>query len=411
MCWPAGGAAGERAAGAGCGGDHRPGPARGLRDLPRAERGARQDLLPRHPAAAARQAAARARALRLRALRRRARRRPRPARPGGPGQLGRRVPRRPRRAATARDPVSRAAIHTARTWDIPRDTFEAFLASDARWTSPSPATRPTPTSSTTCTARPPSSACRWCRSSSRCDPHAAGYAQTLGEAFQLSNFIRDVAEDLRRGRVYLPQEDLDAVRRHPRRPRARPDAAAGPRAARLRDRPHPRALPRRRARHRPAAPDEPRLHPHRVRALPRHPRRGREGRLPGAGPPGRACRSPRRLRVAVPGLVRARRARGARAAEPPPPPHPPRQRLHAPARSRTAGPPPARRPAARPRIAVVVVRHDVAPGEPAVGQQLEEQRRSRTPSRTTRRVTSRVRSTHEVEQQRDATTPSTASAV
>ena len=31
----------------------------------------------------------------------------------------------------------------------------------------------------------------------------------LGEAFQMSNFIRDVAEDLRRGRVYLPQEDLD----------------------------------------------------------------------------------------------------------------------------------------------------------------------------------------------------------
>jgi phytoene synthase len=31
----------------------------------------------------------------------------------------------------------------------------------------------------------------------------------LGEAFQMSNFIRDVGEDLRRGRVYLPQEDLD----------------------------------------------------------------------------------------------------------------------------------------------------------------------------------------------------------
>ena len=30
------------------------------------------------------------------------------------------------------------------------------------------------------------------------DPRAAGHAQTLGEAFQLSNFIRDVAEDLRR---------------------------------------------------------------------------------------------------------------------------------------------------------------------------------------------------------------------
>jgi phytoene synthase len=35
------------------------------------------------------------------------------------------------------------------------------------------------------------------------------HAIDLGVAFQLTNFIRDVAEDLRRGRVYLPQEDLD----------------------------------------------------------------------------------------------------------------------------------------------------------------------------------------------------------
>jgi phytoene synthase len=33
-------------------------------------------------------------------------------------------------------------------------------------------------------------------------------ARELGYAFQLTNFIRDVAEDLARGRVYLPQEDL-----------------------------------------------------------------------------------------------------------------------------------------------------------------------------------------------------------
>jgi phytoene synthase len=36
------------------------------------------------------------------------------------------------------------------------------------------------------------------------------YASDLGIAFQLSNFIRDVGEDLQRGRVYLPMEDLDA---------------------------------------------------------------------------------------------------------------------------------------------------------------------------------------------------------
>ncbi len=34
-------------------------------------------------------------------------------------------------------------------------------------------------------------------------------ARELGRAFQLTNFIRDVAEDLRRGRIYLPLEDLD----------------------------------------------------------------------------------------------------------------------------------------------------------------------------------------------------------
>jgi phytoene synthase len=35
-------------------------------------------------------------------------------------------------------------------------------------------------------------------------------ARQLGLAFQLTNFIRDVAEDLDRGRVYLPAEDLAA---------------------------------------------------------------------------------------------------------------------------------------------------------------------------------------------------------
>jgi phytoene synthase len=35
------------------------------------------------------------------------------------------------------------------------------------------------------------------------------FAVDLGIAFQLTNFLRDVAEDLRRGRVYLPQESLE----------------------------------------------------------------------------------------------------------------------------------------------------------------------------------------------------------
>ena len=39
----------------------------------------------------------------------------------------------------------------------------------------------------------------------RADPHA----EALGVAMQLSNFLRDMAEDWRRGRVYLPLEDLE----------------------------------------------------------------------------------------------------------------------------------------------------------------------------------------------------------
>jgi 15-cis-phytoene synthase len=34
------------------------------------------------------------------------------------------------------------------------------------------------------------------------------YAIDLGVAFQLTNFLRDVGEDLRRGRIYLPQDSL-----------------------------------------------------------------------------------------------------------------------------------------------------------------------------------------------------------
>ncbi len=39
-------------------------------------------------------------------------------------------------------------------------------------------------------------------------PAAKASARALGLAFQLTNFLRDVAEDLDRGRVYLPADDL-----------------------------------------------------------------------------------------------------------------------------------------------------------------------------------------------------------
>jgi 15-cis-phytoene synthase len=41
---------------------------------------------------------------------------------------------------------------------------------------------------------------------------AAPYAAALGKAFQLTNFLRDVDEDLERGRIYLPADELAAHR-------------------------------------------------------------------------------------------------------------------------------------------------------------------------------------------------------
>jgi 15-cis-phytoene synthase len=204
-------------------------------------------------------------------------------------------------------PISAAAIHTARTWDIPRDTFEAFLASmqmDITVTEYStyadlehymygsagviglqmvPILEPL-------------------------DARAAGHARILGEAFQMSNFIRDVAEDLRRGRVYLPQEDLD------RFGVIRADLAPG------RTPPHVRELlafevARTRRLYAGAEPGIDMLHPT-SRDCIRTAFTLYRGILDAVEKAGYqvldrrvAVPLPRRLRVAVPALVRARRAR------------------------------------------------------------------------------------------------------
>ncbi|HEY6235065.1 MAG TPA: squalene/phytoene synthase family protein [Candidatus Elarobacter sp.] len=39
-------------------------------------------------------------------------------------------------------------------------------------------------------------------------PEAAGYGVALGRAMQMTNILRDVGEDARMGRIYLPSEDL-----------------------------------------------------------------------------------------------------------------------------------------------------------------------------------------------------------
>ena len=56
-------------------------------------------------------------------------------------------------------------------------------------------------------SRASSASCRR-RSSATPNPSTRGYARDLGIAFQLTNICRDVGEDARRGRIYLPQEDL-----------------------------------------------------------------------------------------------------------------------------------------------------------------------------------------------------------
>jgi len=110
--------------------------------------------------------------------------------------------------AAVTHPVSLAMIHTMRRWHIPRAHVEAFLESmqlDITVTS----------------YRRYADLERYMYGSASViglqmlpilepvAPEAAARARTLGEAFQMSNFIRDVGEDLQRGRVYLPEEDLE----------------------------------------------------------------------------------------------------------------------------------------------------------------------------------------------------------
>jgi 15-cis-phytoene synthase len=114
------------------------------------------------------------------------------------------------RAGRSDDPVARAVVDTVLRWDIPLEHFEAFLHSmrmDLTVTEYQtyddlyeyvygsaaviglqmvPILEPT-------------------------TPEAYERAMDLGVAFQLANFVRDVGEDLDRGRVYLPMAELNAA--------------------------------------------------------------------------------------------------------------------------------------------------------------------------------------------------------
>jgi phytoene synthase len=110
------------------------------------------------------------------------------------------------------DPVSRAVIHTAGRWQIPTSYFADFLESmrmDLNVTSYATyddLTRYMWGSAAVIGLQMlpilgrADEGTRW--------DVLESHAIDLGTAFQLTNFLRDVAEDLRRGRVYLPEESL-----------------------------------------------------------------------------------------------------------------------------------------------------------------------------------------------------------
>lgn len=106
------------------------------------------------------------------------------------------------------DPVLLAAQHTVREFDIPTTLFEEFFVSMHR-------------DLTTARYQRWDDLRDYMRGSAAAigrmtapilggDASSLPYAARLGEAFQLTNFIRDVAEDWQRGRIYLPLDDFRA---------------------------------------------------------------------------------------------------------------------------------------------------------------------------------------------------------
>ena len=105
------------------------------------------------------------------------------------------------------DQVQSAVAHTIATWNIPTEHFTAFLHSMAM-------------DLTVTEYETFDDLMEYVYGSASViglqmvpilepsEPAAYGYAEKLGVAFQLANFIRDIGEDLERGRVYLPMEDF-----------------------------------------------------------------------------------------------------------------------------------------------------------------------------------------------------------
>jgi phytoene synthase len=108
----------------------------------------------------------------------------------------------------SKDPIGAAVVDTVRRWEIPLAHFEAFLHSMTM-------------DLTVTEYETYDDLYEYVYGSAAViglqmvpilepiDPEAYPRACELGVAFQLANFVRDVGEDLDRGRVYLPLEDLD----------------------------------------------------------------------------------------------------------------------------------------------------------------------------------------------------------
>ena len=110
------------------------------------------------------------------------------------------------------DPVSRAVLDTVRRWEIPTSYFADFL--DAMRMDLTVSSYPTYADlerymwgSAAVIGLELLPILGRAEENVRWDV-LESHAIDLGMAFQLTNFIRDVAEDLRRGRVYLPEESL-----------------------------------------------------------------------------------------------------------------------------------------------------------------------------------------------------------
>src|SRR5664280_496747 len=106
------------------------------------------------------------------------------------------------------DPICHAVIDTTRRWAIPIGHFEDFLASMRMDLTVSSY----PTYADLTGYMHGSAAVIGLQMTPILGPLADvayGYAADLGIAFQLTNFLRDVGEDLRRGRLYLPLADLE----------------------------------------------------------------------------------------------------------------------------------------------------------------------------------------------------------